>query len=1446
MSTPRLSDPKKRRTKQTLQAPRQVREDTAKKQSFVFEKSIKKLVWVTVGKTEHQAWLLEDLGDKEDALIQWESTRGKELVSVLNIRLEMPSRRSRQQGAQITDMKKLLSPPTPKELLKELRQDAENAKKKKQTEMKSAPTARMANNESSKASGKSKKKKRRQKAGAPKSYADISEIEVKLDKSNAFKSARTSESDVQFEFNEEAATGESSDEDEFDLEADDLGVLPRTSTRSNIPSPEGPVTRKRPRLSFREQLSDDYDSDLLDSEGDLLPDDNERPVNSDDDEDPAIIKKSKYIKRISLTPRPGGGYHAEIMDSYHFPKLGSKTLPKPQRWLAALPVHVSLIDGHAESSGNEAETNRTNRTIARVSKSKISDAAETNIKNSNADSSDDEAEINRTIQRVSKSDTAKTSKKDSNIDSSDDEAEINRTIERVSKSKLSDAASNKNSKADSSDDEAEMNRTIERVSKRKLSDAAATSHKNWKVSGKEMGTKADKKVEMKVDPPANKVSVGSEAMKIAGAPASAKSAEKIIQESIVEASIPSLSSVPSLVSDMQSGTFNEKTKISGNLPNAKEGAKANSAVVARANEKVVSKRLIGAPTTNHIVGSREEARTAESRPAKIGISKKPAEGLSKKVVPEPSVHEKLFVSGLAQKPTTSASVWQKPTEFADTESDSTDDEDARIKRVHAWMEVAKKKNTFLRVQCDKSKAAAREQGVRQPPEPHKTATNGTENQDRKIQDTAGKRVSASNVETTSGDNIDLPKKIVILRPTTGLWRANDRNSSNIEVEIERNKSQSSFVQKDSLSSSAAKNVVTKDDIDSSDDEAEERRAKKQALVRSLGPHQTATYGAEKEGIKAQDAAGKRVSASNVETASDDNTDLPKKSVILRPTTGLWRAKDRNSSNIEVEIERNKSQPSVVEKVSISSSAAKATATTDDIDSSDDEAEERRARKQDLMRPPGPHQAASNGTEKQGIKAQDAAGKRVSASNVETASDDNTAMPKKSITLHPTTGLRHASDRNSSNIEVEIERNKSQSSVVQKDSLSSSAAKATATTDDIDSSDDEAEERRAKKQALVRSLGPHQTATNGTENQDIKIQDAAGKRVSTSTAETASDDNTDVPKKSGILRPTTGLWPTDDRNSSSVEMEIEGNKSQPSVIEKASVSSSAAKAVATTDDIDSSGDTAELRRARKQDLMRPPGPHQTATTDTENQGIEMQDAAGKRVSASNAVVEKVSVSSPAAKAVATTDDIDSSDDEAELRRARSAFPSTSSNTLSSIQKWALPYEKGGSVGSPESRSSSAKPTGMPDPYDGNSSDDEGEIRRTKERIVAPPAKFRANLPVGVSDCSDDKAELQRTKRRDYDLIRKKSTGRKRRRKMPLAAKRRAASFTIDTESPFRKSSASRIAEGNCIGFSRAGAQSLKRLLVKDFADRVATRAMESSRETIKAAGSARIQESPDLF
>ena len=99
---------KKIRTKQKPPAPRQVLQ--SKKTSTV-QLGVDKLVWVTVGKTEHQAWLLEDLTEQETVLVRWESTRTDERVPVVAVRYTIPSRRQRQLNARIHHRLDLLSSP---------------------------------------------------------------------------------------------------------------------------------------------------------------------------------------------------------------------------------------------------------------------------------------------------------------------------------------------------------------------------------------------------------------------------------------------------------------------------------------------------------------------------------------------------------------------------------------------------------------------------------------------------------------------------------------------------------------------------------------------------------------------------------------------------------------------------------------------------------------------------------------------------------------------------------------------------------------------------------------------------------------------------------------------------------------------------------------------------------------------------------------------------------------------------------------------------------------------------------------------------------------------------------------------------------------------------------------------------------------------------------------
>jgi hypothetical protein len=69
-----------RRTKQTLSAPRHIDRNA--------EAELSKLVWVTVGKTEHQAWLREEIGGDYTVLIRWEMTGREERVPILSVRHE--------------------------------------------------------------------------------------------------------------------------------------------------------------------------------------------------------------------------------------------------------------------------------------------------------------------------------------------------------------------------------------------------------------------------------------------------------------------------------------------------------------------------------------------------------------------------------------------------------------------------------------------------------------------------------------------------------------------------------------------------------------------------------------------------------------------------------------------------------------------------------------------------------------------------------------------------------------------------------------------------------------------------------------------------------------------------------------------------------------------------------------------------------------------------------------------------------------------------------------------------------------------------------------------------------------------------------------------------------------------------------------------------------------
>lgn len=81
--------PNKTRDKDEAAA-KQPRQQETTKHNF-----LKTLVWVNVGKTEHQAWLLESLEGKEYVWVEWISTVYKESVLATSVSLDVPSRRSR-------------------------------------------------------------------------------------------------------------------------------------------------------------------------------------------------------------------------------------------------------------------------------------------------------------------------------------------------------------------------------------------------------------------------------------------------------------------------------------------------------------------------------------------------------------------------------------------------------------------------------------------------------------------------------------------------------------------------------------------------------------------------------------------------------------------------------------------------------------------------------------------------------------------------------------------------------------------------------------------------------------------------------------------------------------------------------------------------------------------------------------------------------------------------------------------------------------------------------------------------------------------------------------------------------------------------------------------------------------------------------------------------------
>lgn len=78
---------KRQRTKQVLTAPRHVNKRAIE--------TLKKLVWVRVGKTDHQAWLQEEIGEAPTVLVRW-MTGKEEKVPILSVREQvLAGRRSR-------------------------------------------------------------------------------------------------------------------------------------------------------------------------------------------------------------------------------------------------------------------------------------------------------------------------------------------------------------------------------------------------------------------------------------------------------------------------------------------------------------------------------------------------------------------------------------------------------------------------------------------------------------------------------------------------------------------------------------------------------------------------------------------------------------------------------------------------------------------------------------------------------------------------------------------------------------------------------------------------------------------------------------------------------------------------------------------------------------------------------------------------------------------------------------------------------------------------------------------------------------------------------------------------------------------------------------------------------------------------------------------------------
>lgn len=90
-------------------------------------KQVDTMIWVTVGRAEHPAWLVEQSDDEDDdsddedakdyAKIKWQSTRQIDYVPWKDIRYDLPTRRSRSsqgRGGETTNTRKSSSSRTPK------------------------------------------------------------------------------------------------------------------------------------------------------------------------------------------------------------------------------------------------------------------------------------------------------------------------------------------------------------------------------------------------------------------------------------------------------------------------------------------------------------------------------------------------------------------------------------------------------------------------------------------------------------------------------------------------------------------------------------------------------------------------------------------------------------------------------------------------------------------------------------------------------------------------------------------------------------------------------------------------------------------------------------------------------------------------------------------------------------------------------------------------------------------------------------------------------------------------------------------------------------------------------------------------------------------------------------------------------------------------------------